>query len=125
MPSAEHFAPLLVLCATAVLAGCSMAPFQVEGSQAAAEAAKADSAGLLPRLQPRAIGICYSPHFNEPAEVEAEAVYRCGEGGRLVRQDEDFFWNGCSLTQPHRMNYVCYPADKAKRPVASGAPAGP
>mgnify|MGYP006171038715 CR=1 FL=1 len=87
------------------------------GAIFSAAAAKADSAGLLPRLQPRPLGICYSPTFNEPADVEAEAVYRCGEGGRLVRQDEDFFWNGCSLTQPHRVNYVCYPPDKAKRPV--------
>src|SRR3546814_11187830 len=69
---------------------------------------------MLPRLRPRALVVFYSRAFNEPAEVEAEAVYLC-EGGRLVKQDEDFFWNGCSLTQPHRINYVCYPPDKAKR----------
>jgi hypothetical protein len=124
MSFAQRCAPLLLACAAAGLAGCSMAPFQVAGSEAAAAAAKAEAGDLLPRLQPRAIGICYSPSFNELADVEAEAVYRCGEGGRLVRQDEDFFWNGCSLTQPHRVNYVCYPPDKAKRPTVSGAPAG-
>ena len=114
MSFAQRCAPLLLACAVAGLSGCSMAPFQVTGSEAAAAAAKAEAGDLLPRLQPRAIGVCYSPAFNEPAEVEAEAVYRC-EGGRLAKQDEDFFWNGCSLTQPHRINYVCYPPDKAKR----------
>ena len=105
---------LLLICAAFALAGCSMAPFQVEGSDAARSAAEAEGAEMLPRLQPRAIGICYSPAFNEPAEVEAEAIYRC-DGGRVVKQDEDVFWNGCSLSQPHRINYVCYPPDKAKR----------
>lgn len=123
MSFAQRFATLLAACAAAALAGCSMAPFEVEGSDAAIAAAKAEAGDLLPRLQPRAIGVCYSPAFNEPAEVEAEAVYLC-EGGRLVKQDEDFFWNGCSLTQPHRTNYVCYPPDKAKRlDGASDAPA--
>ncbi|HEY9536927.1 MAG TPA: hypothetical protein VIS03_04980 [Kiloniellaceae bacterium] len=114
MSFAQRFAPLLLVLAAAGLSGCAMTPFRVAGSEAAVEAAKADSAGMLPRLQPRALGVCYSRAFNEPAEVEAEAVYLC-EGGRLVKQDEDFFWNGCSLTQPHRINYVCYPPDKAKR----------
>src|SRR3546814_12608770 len=104
MSFAQRFAPLLLVLAAAGLSGCAMTPFRVAGSEAAVEAAKADSAGMLPRLQPRALGVCYSRAFNEPAEVEAEAVYLC-EGGRLVKQDEDFFWNGCSLTQPHRINY--------------------
>jgi hypothetical protein len=114
MSFAQRLAPLLLACAAAGLAGCSMAPFRVAGSDAAVAAARAEAGAQLPRLRPRAIGVCYSPAFNEPAEVEAEAVYLC-EGGRLVKQDEDFFWNGCSLTQPHRINYVCYPPDKAKR----------
>lgn len=99
---------------TVFLGGCSFAPYRVAGSDAAAEAAAAQSANLLPRLQPRALGICYSPAFNDLAEVEAEAVYRC-EGGRLEKLDEDFFWNGCSLSQPNRINYLCFPPDKAKR----------
>src|SRR3546814_18841160 len=89
MSIARRFGLVLAVCGAAALAGCAMAPFQVEGSEAAVEAAEADAADLLPRLQPRAIGVCYSPAFNEPAEVEAEAVYLC-EGGRLVKQDEDF-----------------------------------
>lgn len=117
----RHLGLVLALCSAAALAGCSMAPFQVDGSDAAAEAAKAQGRDLLPRLQPRAIGVCYSPAFNEPAEVEAEAVYLC-EGGRLERQDEDFFWNGCSLTQPNRINYVCFPPDKAKRLSTNDSP---
>lgn len=115
MSFAQRAALLLFATSAAGLTGCSMAPFQVEGSEAAAEAAKAESADLLPRLQPRALGICYSPAFNELADVEAEAVYRCGEGGRVEKLDEDVFWNGCSLTQPHRINYVCYPPDRARR----------
>jgi hypothetical protein len=114
-------ASLLLACLLAAgLSGCSFAPFGVEGSKTAVEAAEAKAGDLLPRLQPRAIGVCYSSAFNEPAEVEAEAAYLC-EGGRLERRDEDFFWNGCSLTQPHRVNYVCYPPDKAKRPAAAGS----
>lgn len=105
----------VAICGALALAGCSLSPFQVAGSEAAATAAKAQGAELLPRLQPRAIGICYSPALNELAEVEAEAVYRCGEGGRVEKVDEDVFWNGCSLTQPHRINYVCYPPDRARR----------
>lgn len=120
MSIAHRFGLVLAACGAAALAGCAMAPFQVEGSEAAMEAAAEDAADLLPRLRPRALGVCYSPTFNEPAEVEAEAVYLC-EGGRLVKQDEDFFWNGCSLTQPHRINYVCYPPDKAKRLGSAGS----
>jgi hypothetical protein len=123
MSFAQRFAPLVVVCVAAALGGCSMAPYRIAGSDTAVAAAAAESEGLLPRLKPRALGVCYSPTFNEPAEVEAEAVYRCGEGGRLVKQDEDFFWNGCSLTQPHRVNYVCFPADKAKQ--LRGASNGP
>lgn len=121
MALASARALLLFACLVgAGLAGCSFAPFEVEGSEHAVETARAQAGGLLPRLQPRAIGVCYSPAFNEPAEVEAEAVYRC-EGGRLEKLDEDFFWNGCSLSQPHRVNYVCYPPDKAKQLRGAGS----
>jgi hypothetical protein len=121
MSFSSRFGLVLALCSAAALAGCSMAPFRVEGSEEAAEAAEAQGRDLLPRLQPRAIGVCYSPAFNELAEVEAEAVYLC-EGGRLEKLDEDFFWNGCSLTQPHRINYVCFPPDKAKRLSTNDSP---
>ena len=99
---------------TIILGGCSVAPYRVKGSDAAVESASAQSTDMLPRLQPHALGICYSPAFNDLAEVEAEAVYRC-DGGRLEKVDEDFFWNGCSMSQPNRINYICYPPDKAKR----------
>lgn len=105
---------LLVLSSAFALGGCSMAPFQTKGSDAAADAALAQAEDMLPRLQPRAIGICYSPAFNDLAAVEAEAIYRC-DGGRVEKVDEDVFWNGCSLSQPNRINYVCYPPDKAKQ----------
>ena len=114
MSFAQRIALLIVLCAAAAMSGCSTAPYSVRASQAAVEAAEAERADALPRLRPRALGVCYSPAFNDPAEVEAEAVYLCG-GGRLVKQDEDFFWNGCSLTQPNRVSYLCFPPDKARQ----------
>lgn len=113
MSFAVRFGLAVALSATAVLAGCSMSPFQEAGSEAAHSAASAGARDLLPRLRPRAIGVCYSPSLNDPAEIEAEAAYLC-EGGRLERMDEDAFWNGCSLSQPHRVSYVCYPADRVK-----------
>ena len=115
----ENLLTLLIFLAGG-LAACSMAPFQVEGSKTAVEAAKASGEDMLPRLRPRAIGVCYGGAFNDPADVEAEALYLC-EGGRVVRQDEDFFWNSCSLSQPHRVSYICYPPDKAKRLPAEGS----
>jgi hypothetical protein len=104
----------LLVASAAVLAGCSTAPFGVIGSDAAIAAAEQQGTDLVPRLRPRAIAICYSSTLNDPEDVEAEALYLC-DGGRLEKQDEDFFWNGCSLTQPRRINYICFPPDKAKR----------
>lgn len=119
MVPSPAFRLIVVFAAAATLAGCSMAPFQVEGSDAALASAAQQAGDKLPRLQPHAYGVCYSSAFNDPEDVEAEAVYLC-EGGRLERVgEEDFFWNGCSLTQPHRISYVCHPADKAKRPATN------
>ncbi|MEQ8356415.1 MAG: hypothetical protein RH942_12810 [Kiloniellaceae bacterium] len=121
MPFAPRIGLMLLILSATSLAGCSAAPFAVEGSEAAVDAAKAEGQDTLPRLRPRAVGVCYSPAVNEPAEIEAEALYLC-EGGRLVQQDEDFFWNGCSLSQPNRISYVCYPPDKARRLPAEETP---
>jgi hypothetical protein len=104
--------PLLLLAVA--LAGCSATPFRVEGSEASVEAAAAQGQFMLPRLKPYALGICYSSAGNDLSEVEAEALYLC-DGGVVVKVDEDAFWNGCSLTQPERISYVCYPPDKTKR----------
>ena len=106
--------PLAAFVFLAALAGCSTAPFSVAGSDEAVAEARAEGAGMLPRLQPFAFGMCYSPMLNEEPEIEEEAAYECS-GGRLVRMGEDFFWNQCSLSQPHRVNFVCYPPDKTKR----------
>src|SRR3546814_10776184 len=51
MSFAQLFAPLLLVLAAAGLSGCAMTPFRVAGSEAAVEAAKADSAGMLPRSE--------------------------------------------------------------------------
>ena len=106
--------PLAAIVLVIALAGCSSAPFRVDGSDAAQKAAKAQAGDLLPRLQPYAFGLCYNATLDENPGLEEEAAYQC-DGGRLERQDEDFFWNGCSLTKPHRVSYVCHPPDKAKR----------
>ncbi len=104
----------LLLFSVVALAGCSTAPFGVEASDAAVAVADEQGADMLPRLRPTTFAVCYSSAVNEPAEIEAEAVYLC-DGGRLEKIDEDTFWNGCSLTQPERISYVCFPPDKAKR----------
>ncbi len=111
--SARPAAPLLILM-VAVLAGCSTTPFRVEGSAAAVAAASTQGQDVLPRLKPYALGICYSSAGNDLSEVEAEALYLC-DGGVIEKIDEDAFWNGCSLTQPERISYVCFPPDKTKR----------
>jgi hypothetical protein len=114
MSSASRAGLLVAVLWLAALTGCAMAPFEVKSSEAAVDAAAAVSKDEIPRLRPRAVSVCYGATFNELAEVEDEAIYLC-DGGRLEKLDEDTFWNGCSLTQPHRIKYICYPADNAKR----------
>lgn len=110
--------PLAAVFLLAALTACSAAPFRVAGSDDTVSEARAEGAKTLPRLRPYAFGMCYSPMVNEDPEIDEEAAYEC-EGGRLVRKDEDFFWNDCSLSQPHRVNFICFPPDKAKpRPTA-------
>ena len=118
MTLAALLRPLAGLILLAALAGCSTAPFPVEGSVEAQDEAKVQAANVLPRLRPYAFGLCYSPMFNEDLEIEEEAAYEC-DGGSLIRMEEDFFWNGCSLSQPHRVNFVCFPPDKLKRRPSS------
>jgi len=124
MSSASRAGLLVVVLSLAVLTGCAMAPFKVDSSEDAVRAAEAVSKDEIPRLRPRAVSVCYGSAFNEAAQIEDEATYLC-DGGRLEKLDEDFFWNGCSLSQPHRVNYICYPADQAKRQPAAtdGQPA--
>lgn len=114
MAFASRNASLLLVFLAAVLAGCSTAPFRTQGSKDAAAAAKAQGQDMLPRLRPRPLGICYSSAVNDLAEVEAEALYLC-DGGVVEKVDEDAFWNGCSLSQPERISYLCFPPDKARQ----------
>ena len=122
MTFAALLRPLAGIALMVALAGCSTAPFKVEGSDEATVGASVQAVNVLPRLRPYAFGLCYSPMFNEDPEIYEEAAYEC-DGGSLVRMDEDFFWNGCSLRQPHRQNFVCFPPDKLKRrPTAEVVP---
>lgn len=123
MSFASRTGLMVLALSAAVLVGCSMSPFKVDSPDTAVEAAAAVAKDEIPRLRPRAVSVCYSDTFNDPADVEDEASYLC-EGGRLERLDENTFWNGCSLSQPHRVNYICYPADNAKR-VTEAAPVSP
>lgn len=120
MAFAPRNASLLLVFLAAVLAGCSSAPYRIGGSEAAAAAAEAQGQDMLPRLRPRPLGICYSSAVNDLAEVEAEALYLC-DGGVVEKVDEDAFWNGCSLTQPERISYICFPPDKTRQLPGDGS----
>lgn len=97
------------------LAACSSAPYAVAPSDPAVEAVPATPALAGPLgpfdydPRPRAIAICYGNVLNEPAEVMALAKERCPYDGEVQRVDDDFFWNGCSLLQPQRASFICYP----------------
>ena len=59
--------------------------------------------------RPRAISICYSSLFNEPAEVMALAEESCPDQGSVERVEDDVFWNNCALFQPARASFLCTP----------------
>ena len=66
------------------------------------------TADELPAAGPRRFAFCYAKPLNDEAEVRALAEESC-DGGRLVVEDRDAFWNGCSLLQPMRITYLCHP----------------
>lgn len=97
------------------LGACSTAPYDVSPSDAALAAVPAVPASVGPLgpfdydPRPRAIALCYGNAFNEPAEVMARAGELCPYGGEVQRVDDDFFWNGCSVMQPQRASFICFP----------------
>jgi hypothetical protein len=69
---------------------------------------------LDPPLSDRAhrVSLCYGTSVNSEADILAWAEEICG-GGRLVLEDQNAFWNGCSMLQPTRVTYICDPLEDA------------
>ena len=59
---------------------------------------------LDPPLSDRAhrIALCYGGIVNSEADVLAWAEELCGDG-RLLVENQNVFWNGCSVLQPWRV----------------------
>lgn len=105
----------LVACGLAVLlGGCSTAPYQIEPITDPPWETKGELG--LPELDPpmsaraHRISLCYGTSVNSEADVLAWAEEICG-GGRLVLENQNTFWNGCSILQPTRVTYICDPSE--------------
>ncbi len=96
------------------LAACSGEPYPIETSVNPPWSPGAHQA--LPQVDPplsaraHRIAVCYGTHVNKEDEVLARAEDFC-EGGRLLLEDQDVFWNGCSILQPVRATYICDPPE--------------
>ena len=98
------------------LAACSTAPYEiVPPTDPPWETLSEDR---LPHLDPplsdraRRISICYGTSVNSEEDVVALAEKAC-DGGRLVLEGQNVFWNGCSVLQPNRATYICDPPPEA------------
>ncbi len=99
-----------------LLLGCSTEPYQIETTTNPPWKilSEEDLPALDPPLSDRAhrIALCYGTSVNSEADILAWAEEICG-GGRLVLEDQNAFWNGCSVLQPTRVTYVCDPLEEA------------
>lgn len=105
-------AGMIAVVFSVALAGCGTEPYPIE--------TETDPPWYLfhapeppvlePPLSERAhpIALCYGGAVNTEEEVRARAKELCG-GGRLVLENENLFWNGCSVLQPARVTYLCDP----------------
>ena len=100
----------------ALLLGCSTDPYRIETTTNPPwEKMRAQQLlDIDPPLSDRAhrISLCYGKTVNSEADVLAWAEEFCG-GGRLVLEDQNAFWNGCSILQPTRVTYICDPLEEA------------
>ena len=118
-------APLLAV----LLAACSTAPFQVQPPSP--EVPQPDDVLIQPPNKvttsfgkpsrapglgpfdydprPRIFSFCYSSQLNTPREVVAQAAGLCPQGGPVTLIEQDVFFNGCSIFQPHRATFRCIP----------------
>ena len=112
----RHLAAGLILAVGGLLAACSSAPYQIEAeTDPPWELLDAPVAlNLDPPLSERAyrINLCYGNSVNDEAEILALAEEIC-DGGRLVLEDQNDVWNGCSVLQPTRVTYICDPPAEA------------
>ena len=115
--------------ASVLLAACSTDPFQVPpptfdpplpGVVMVQPPSKVTTTYAKPGLplnlgrfdydpRPRILSFCYSSQLNTPREVVAQAAELCPEGGPVTLIEEDVFFNGCSIFQPHRATFRCIP----------------
>ncbi len=99
-----------------LLAGCSTEPYRIETTTNPPwEIMSEQQLPVLdPPLSDRAhrIFLCYGTSVNSEADILAWAEEICG-GGRLVLEDQNAFWNGCSVLQPTRVTYICDPLEEA------------
>lgn len=99
-----------------LLIGCSTGPYRIEtATNPPWELLRARDLPVLdPPLGDRAhrIALCYGTAVNAEEDVLAWAEELCG-GGRLVLEDQNVFWNGCSVLQPTRVTYICDPPEEA------------
>jgi hypothetical protein len=99
-----------------LLLGCSTEPYQIETTTNPPWKilSEEDLPALDPPLSHRAhrIALCYGTSVNSEADILAWAEEICG-GGRLVLEDQNAFWNGCSVLQPTRVTYICDPLEEA------------
>jgi hypothetical protein len=99
-----------------MLAGCSTAPYRIEAATNPPwELFRARDLPVLdPPLSERAhrLELCYGAAVNSEEDILALAEELCGSG-RLVLEDQNTFWNGCSILQPTRVTYICDPPEEA------------
>ncbi len=100
-----------------LLAGCSTDPYEIQpNTNPPWELFRTRGLPVLdPPLSQRAhrIALCYGTAVNTEADIVARAEELCG-GGRLVLEDQNTFWNGCSVLQPKRVTYICDPPAEAE-----------
>lgn len=113
MPRLRILGVLAVGLLPVLLAGCTE-PYATTSPGGAARA--------LPRVKdqpklgiydydpsPRVLSFCYNSMFDSPEQVLDLAQESCPNQGEIERIDQDFFWNGCSLTHPTRAVFTCIP----------------
>ena len=112
MPLPRNLLPVSLLLA---LGACTAGPYPITPPADVAGAVTANAPKIEPLgpfdydPRPIALAICYNNAVDEPAEVIAAAAERCPNEGQLTRVDGDWFWNGCSMSQPSRATFVCTP----------------
>ena len=108
--------PILGALAGLLVGACSTDPYQIETTTDPPWELLDETAlpVLDPPLSDRAhrVSLCYGAAVNEEAEVLARAEEIC-DGGRLIVEGENDFWNGCSVLQPTRVTYICDPPAEA------------